>query len=114
MTTYGSDVASEWAGKRMRRKAAQKWVIELNKRGYTGYHDWRFPTVEEAASLLESSKKNGDMYIAPLFSNKQSGIWTGDKKSDSYDAWYVCFSIGRVYERNLCINDCVRPVRSGK
>ena len=35
---------------------ANRWVRLLNKRGYAQYSDWRLPTIEEAASLLDSSK----------------------------------------------------------
>ncbi len=76
-------------------KMAEKWVKDLNNSGYAGYHDWRLPTVEEAASLLESSKKNRDLYIDPIFSNKLRWIWTGDKKIGSERAWHVYFNHGR-------------------
>ena len=49
---------------------AEDWVKNLNRQGYAGYRDWRLPTVEEAASLLESSKKNGTLYIGPRFSDE--------------------------------------------
>ena len=94
----------------MRYKKAKKWIRKLNKRGYTGYQDWRLPTVEEAASLLASSKNNSDLYIDPIFSNMQIWIWTGDRYG-SEAAWYVDFSYGGVnWSFNVLIN--VRPVRS--
>ena len=54
------------------------WLEALNTKGYAGYHEWRLPTVEESASLDEPGKKNGGLYIAPVFSNKQRWILTGD------------------------------------
>ena len=108
----GSSASMKW-------NEAKDWVKELNRRGYAGYRDWRLPTVEEAASLLESSEKNGDLlYIDPLFSDEQSMIWTGDKDG-SEDAWDVSFLLGRVSSISLSSNyvtmcSLVRPVRSGK
>jgi hypothetical protein len=101
---------------------AKRWVKKLNKRGwlnkggYAGYHDWRLPTVDEAASLLESSKKNGDLYIDPVFSKNQRWIWTGDKREyedGSEAAWRVSFYVGRVIWSSSSLSSYgVRPVRS--
>lgn len=90
---------------------AKAWIENLNSRGYAGHHDWRLPTVEEAASLLESSKKNG-LHIDPLFSDIQTWIWTGDMKRDSGSAWDVRFDDGLVYWIYVTFNRYVRPVRS--
>jgi hypothetical protein len=106
---------------------ANERIEMLNSEGYAGYHDWRLPTVEEAVSLLEPSKKNGNLYIDPVFSKKQKYIWTGDK-CGSRAAWDVCFrdgsilrdgirNIGYGYVRgrlpaNLINGPYVRPVRS--
>jgi hypothetical protein len=84
---------------------AKAWVRSLS-RGYAGYHDWRLPTVEEAASLLESSKNAGNLYIDTVFDVTQSGIWTGDEEDNllesrlsidgSEAAWLVDFRSGYV------------------
>ena len=98
--------------KSMKWNKAKEWVRNLE---YAGYSDWRLPTLEEAVSLLESSKSNGQ-YIDPIFSSKQAWIWTGDKfekKDGSEAAWDVDFSYGGVnWSFNVLIN--VRPVRSVK
>ena len=68
----GSDDYVDW-------DEAKEWVEDLNsEEGYAGYNDWRLPTVDEAVSLLESSEKNGYLYIDPVFSKNQDWIWTGD------------------------------------
>jgi hypothetical protein len=100
----------------MRLDQAKEWVRNLNSRGYAGYHDWRLPTVEEAASLLESSKSNG-RYIDPVFSKKQEWIWTGDRNTSSVwtgAAWEVNFRYGHVLWTYIHGYNCVRPVRSLK
>ena len=100
---------------------ARQWVKDLNSRGYAGYSDWRLPTVEEAASLLELNRTGGDLYIDTVFDTRQSGIWTGDENdSASYleGVWNVRFkgaygagNVSWCYEN---ASNYVRPVRSMK
>ncbi len=92
----------------MRWNGAKEWIIALNNREYAGFKDWRLPTLDEAVSLLESGRRN-NLYIAPVFSAEQWGIWTGDKH-DSLGVWSVYFSLGNVRWRVK--NRYVRPVRS--
>ncbi len=101
--------------KYMKYDKAKQWVDELNRRGYAGYSDWRLPTLEEGASLIERSKMNGDLYIDQKFSSKQRWIWTGDMLSDSSGrVWVVYFLIGFVERYLVDTFIFVRPVRSGK
>jgi serine/threonine-protein kinase len=101
----GSDDAMHWDD-------AKEWVEDLNSEGYAGYQDWRLPTVDEAVSLLESSKKNGNLYTAPVFSKKQQWILTGDKVDGSEAACYVYFNDGYVHWDSFIYSNFVRPVRS--
>jgi hypothetical protein len=105
----GSDEYMKW-------NKAKEWIEDLNsEEGYAGYQDWRLPTVDEAASLLESGKKNGNQFIDPAFSKNQRWICTGDKfefEDGTEVAWHVHFlngHVGRFY-----ISSYVRPVRSVK
>jgi len=98
----GSDEKMEW-------EEAKKWVRELNVRGHFGYNDWRLPTLEEAASLLEPGETNG-LYIDPVFSNYHEWIWTGDEYR-SQGAWGVHYGSGIVFWVNLDSAFYVRPVR---
>ncbi|MBN2092240.1 DUF1566 domain-containing protein [candidate division KSB1 bacterium] len=97
---------------------AQKWIDDLNRKGYAGYHDWRLPTLEEAMSLMESRKMNGDLYIDPVFDKTQRWIWTADL-SNSKDSsggslrWVVYFDVGGCDDCDVNVNHYVRLVRSG-
>jgi len=79
----------------MKRKDVKKWIRGLNSKGYAGHNDWRVPTVEEAASLLEPSEKSGNLYIDAVFDITQRWIWTGDSCS-SGGMWRVYFDDGYV------------------
>jgi len=92
----------------MRWNDAREWIRVLNNRGYASFKNWRLPTLDEAVSLLDSDRCN-NLYIAPVFSDEQWGIWTGDKHG-SLGVWSVYFSLGNVRWRVK--NRYVRPVRS--
>jgi len=101
----GSDNYLEW-------DEVQKWVTRLNQLGYAGYQDWRLPTLEEAASLLEPNKRDG-LYIDPVFNRRQLDCWTGDRMGN-LTAWAVGFDNGSIsFVPSLIGVSCHgRPVRS--
>jgi len=70
---------------------AEQWLKSLNKKGFGGHKDWRLPTLEEAMSLMERTKKNGELCIDPIFDNVQQWIWTCDKVEGEARAWVVFF-----------------------
>ncbi len=109
---------------------AKRWVRELNRQRYTGYRNWRLPTVEEAVTLLESSEYGGrkGLYIDPVFDSRQNQIWTRDEKakkeklakwlnatvtSSNRYWWRVDFTRGTVsWLIKLSDYNYVRPVRT--
>lgn len=80
----------------MSYKGAKEYVDELNRKRFADYRDWRLPTLEEAMSLMEPTKTNGDLYIDPKFDKEQEWIWTSDVYSAS-KAWAVGFDRGCNY-----------------
>jgi len=99
----GSNHCLSWEG-------SKEWISNFNKKGYAGYNDWRLPTMEEAASLLESKQMNGDLFIDPVFDKRQIWIWTGDNHV-SGGAWLVHYGCGCVFWRKIGAR-YVRPVRT--
>jgi hypothetical protein len=89
---------------------AHNYIRQLNSQRFAGYSDWRLPTLEEAMSLMEPEKKNGDLYIDPVFDKTQWYIWTADKVTAGV-AWVVGFSYGGCNPNALDLNDYVRAVR---
>jgi hypothetical protein len=75
---------------------AEKFIDELNKKKFAGYKDWRFPTLDEAMSLLRPRKNDKDLYIDPAFDQTQQWIWTMDE-ADAEVSWVVTFRAGCCY-----------------
>ncbi len=93
----------------MRFNDVQGYIDGLNWKKFACYSDWRLPTLEELASLLED-KKVDDFYIDPVFNRKQRWCWTADKRA-SGGAWSVYFLLGSVYWGNEVYDLHVRAVR---
>jgi len=112
---------------RLSNRRAKEYIKQLNRQRLAGYSDWRMPTVEELASLLAGSTKNG-VHIDPAFDYKQTRCWTIDRcESQSWSwykgAWLVDFKNGGVneaywsgsggqYSKN--VENCTKAVRSDR
>lgn len=107
----------------------RSYINELNATRYGGHSDWRLPTFEELASLLES-QQSAESYIDPLFSDSKTSFWTADTADrraayESYRAgWVISFSTGQIkfaqHNRSgagafaISANNFVRAVRTVK
>ena len=100
----GSPVKMNW-------NEAKTYIDQLNQKAYAGYSDWRLPTVEELASLLEFDKKNGNNFIDPAFDATQNFCWSSDTVVTSNAAWAVGFNSGHIYYDALDRTNYVRAVR---
>ena len=95
----------------MPMKKAENWIKTLNRNRYGGFSDWRFPTVEEAASLLRRNKNDGGLYIDPVFPDGLTVIWTGDLQRPQ-TPWTVKFIQGILFADSDLSQQQVLPVRS--
>ncbi|MDR4503465.1 MAG: tetratricopeptide repeat protein [Candidatus Scalindua sp.] len=95
---------------------AEAYVVQLNGEQFAGYSDWRLPTLLEALTLLEQSKKKVDtpgdpfLYIEEEFGALQERIWTSDPYNASF-VWGVDFVNGGCSYYNSSFKNCVRAVR---
>ena len=95
------------------KEKISEWVNNLNLNGYAGFKDWRLPTVEEAASLLEPKQNFSDMYVDNVFDKKQPWIWTGDSYGNDA-AWVMSACYGSIFWNKFDEYFSLRPVRSMK
>lgn len=89
------------------------WLADLNKQKYAGFSDWRLPTLEEAASLLENQESRFGLFFDEVFASEQRFIWTGDTFGKD-KGWIIDFYSGDVSNVPLTTMVYVRPVRTMK
>jgi TolB protein len=115
---FGSSTRMAW-------KETKGYIDTINGEGHAGFSDWRLPTVEELASLLEPIGENNGLYIDPLFDPRQAACWSSDESaialavdrtSTSPTAWGVDYKRGTVFlAKRLATSGegyCTRAVRS--
>lgn len=91
---------------------AERLVADLNERAFAGHRDWRLPTLEEAASLLEPDRQNEDLHIDKQFDPRQRRIWTADAAGPN-GAWRVDFAEGSLFWTAKDFRHFVRACRAG-
>lgn len=97
----------------MKYDKIQSWLQELNRQKYAGFSDWRLPTLEEVASLMESQENSDALYIDAIFSKDQNHTWTADKYTED-KAWAVDIFGGDFNAVGIDSDSFVRPVRTEK
>jgi hypothetical protein len=77
---------------------APEYIEWLNGRLFAGASDWRLPTIEELASLIESRENVEGAYASELFDSEKWKLWSADLRPDGDKAyrWGVDFARGVV------------------
>lgn len=101
------------SSKALNFRKADRWVRYLNRRKYGGFSDWRLPTLEEAASLLESRKSSDGLHISPIFRSRPKNCWTGDSLR-LQTKWVVRFNTGTIFADSDRSKQYVIAVRSNR
>ncbi len=84
----------------------------LNGRHFACFDDWRLPTLDELASLIEPVKNN-DSHIDNVFDNEQQWLWSCDRKRSGVN-WPLSLNTGIIRFADENIRSYVRCVRSLK
>jgi hypothetical protein len=91
---------------------AKLYIETLNKEKFAGHSDWRLPTIEEFASLIERENLNHGLYIDPMFSDRM-WFWSIDTRgTDSGEVWTANFHYGAIYKLETTQGQDVKAVRS--
>ena len=77
-------------------RSMKRSIEQLNKDGFSGYHDWRMPTVEEAMSLMETVPNAKGVHLHPCFSKEQPFIFVAARRKPT-GYWFVDYKQGKVY-----------------
>ena len=67
---------------------SNKYIADLNDKGFAGYYDWKMPTINELKTLYESGKLNSaqvgkemNIHIDPIFAKNGAGSsWAAEVK----------------------------------
>ncbi len=99
---------------------ANKYVADLNEKGFAGYYDWKMPTVNELKNLYEADKFNSaqvgkemNIHIDPIFAKNGGGSSWALEKNGAFNAQGVIFNHGRSFSapRKSRTRKAVRAVR---
>jgi serine/threonine protein kinase len=99
------------SSKKVNVRKADRWVKYLNRNKYGGFNDWRMPSLEEAASLLEKRSIGQGLHISPAFRVRPVNTWTGDSLR-LQTRWLVRFNSGTIFADSDRSKHFVLPVRS--
>jgi len=77
-------------------RTMNRQIDELNEKGFSGHHDWRLPSLEEAMSLMIPEMNDKGLHLDPNFSREQPFIFVAAQRTPS-GYWFVDFKQGRTF-----------------
>lgn len=103
------------------------FIQGLNRDNFAGYSDWRLPTREELAGLVEYAKSHGyeptrmeswpyqQLRRLGFRDVRDYGYWSATRnQADSREIWVADLASGRLMPRPETEVFCVWPVRGGR
>ena len=85
---------------RMNLKKSLDWIASLNNVEYGGRKNWRLPTSEEAAALLQKNPEGEKSFLDAIFGEGLGMVWTGDGFTES-ESWAVDFQNGMMVQAKI-------------
>lgn len=91
------------------REEADDYIDGLNHVGFSGYRNWRLPTIDELLDLIRPSDSPDDFCQPEMFDPRQNRIWSADRKS-YISAWFVDTETGFAAARDMTCAFYVRAI----
>lgn len=100
--TSGCSYPRNWHG-------ARHYIQQLNQEKYCGIDNWRLPTIDELATLLNPNPQGTALCIESVFDITQRWLWSIDRRSFAA-AYYVDIELGFVGWQDFSAPYYVRAV----
>jgi hypothetical protein len=104
-----------------RFEKAQPYIDYLNQIYFSGYQDWRLPTLEELVTLMTPSRENKGLFVSSVFPDKMwfwscdaGAVDTGRQWAGTAFAWAINFFYGSLFCLEVSNAQDIRAVRSAE